>query len=220
MGGARFTVVVPVKRLHQAKSRLRGALPGVPHGDLVLAIVLDTVAAALACPAVAGVVLVTDSATVTAAGQALGALVRPDPPGGGLNAALRHGAAGTRGPVAALAADLPALRPDDLAEALAAALAAVVGFGAGGAASHPGVRRCFVADTGGAGTTLLTATGGAALDPRFGPGSAAGHAASGAVALAGDWPSLRRDVDTAADLSAAIGLGLGVRTAALLRRPG
>ncbi|MGH3739210.1 MAG: 2-phospho-L-lactate guanylyltransferase, partial [Micromonosporaceae bacterium] len=47
-------------------------------------------------------------------------------------------------------------------------------------------------------------------------GSARAHAAGGAVELHGDWPSLRRDVDTAADLSAAAALGLGVRTAGLL----
>ena len=45
-----WAVVVPVKRLAGAKSRLRGALPGVPHRELALALVLDTLTAALACP--------------------------------------------------------------------------------------------------------------------------------------------------------------------------
>jgi 2-phospho-L-lactate guanylyltransferase len=35
--------------------------------------------------------------------------------------------------------------------------------------------------------------------------------------LVGDWPSLRRDVDTAADLAAAERLGLGPYTAGRLR---
>jgi len=197
---------MPVKRLDRAKSRLRGAYPGVPHADLVLALVLDTVAAALACPAVAGVTVVYGSAEVAVATAALGARTEPEPPGGGLNDALRHAAAGTPGPVAALAADLPALRPADLAAAL------------GRAADRAGAgRRCFVADAGGTGTTLLAAPAGPLLGPRFGAGSAAAHAASGAAALTGAWPSLRRDVDTAADLRAATALGLGVRTAALLR---
>ncbi|PWR10558.1 2-phospho-L-lactate guanylyltransferase, partial [Micromonospora acroterricola] len=78
-----------------------------------------------------------------------------------------------------------------------------------------GVRRC-VPDAPGGGTVLLAAPPGVPLDPRFGVGSAAAHAASGALPLTGDWPSLRRDVDTAADLTAAARLGLGPRTAALL----
>ncbi|MEV6813934.1 2-phospho-L-lactate guanylyltransferase, partial [Micromonospora sp. NPDC051296] len=81
-------------------------------------------------------------------------------------------------------------------------------------AGPPGVRR-FVADAPGTGTVLLAAPPGVPLDPRFGPDSAAAHLASGAHPLAGDWPSLRRDVDTAGDLAAALRLGLGPRTAAL-----
>ena len=41
------------------------------------------------------------------------------------------------------------------------------------------------------------------------------HRASGAVQLVGDWPGLVRDVDTEADLRAALGLGAGPRTTAL-----
>ncbi|HYN95924.1 MAG TPA: 2-phospho-L-lactate guanylyltransferase, partial [Pilimelia sp.] len=42
------------------------------------------------------------------------------------------------------------------------------------------------------------------------------HRASGASELSGGWPSLRRDVDTAADLWAARALGLGPATATYL----
>src|SRR5262245_41130848 len=42
-----WTVVLPVKRLGVAKTRLRGATDGVPHERLVLAMTLDTVAAVL-----------------------------------------------------------------------------------------------------------------------------------------------------------------------------
>ncbi|HEY0698385.1 MAG TPA: hypothetical protein VGD43_11320, partial [Micromonospora sp.] len=70
-------------------------------------------------------------------------------------------------------------------------------------------------DAPGSGTVLLTAGPGVRLAPRFGAGSAGAHAASGAVPLAGDWPTLRRDVDTPADLVTAAGLGLGPHTAAL-----
>jgi len=193
-----WTVLVPVKELALAKSRLRGALPGVPHPDLVLALVLDTLDAALACPAVAAVLVVTADEVVSAAARDLGAKVLPDTPAAGLNPALEHGAAAAgRGPLAALAGDLPALRAHDLAAALSAV-----------------TTRGYVPDAAGTGTTLLAAPAGTLLDPRFGPDSARAHAASGAVALPAG-ASLRRDVDTAEDLAAAALLGLGARTAAL-----
>ncbi|MFF0466242.1 2-phospho-L-lactate guanylyltransferase [Micromonospora zamorensis] len=205
MSQPRWAVVVPVKHLAAAKSRLRGALAGVPHEELALALAADTLRAVLACPAVAEVLVVTDDARVAAAALGAGARVLPDGPDAGLNAAFRHGAAGTTaGWVAGLTADLPALRPAELAGAL---LAAQNG--------REGVRR-FVPDAPGSGTVLLAAPPGVPLDPRFGVGSAVAHAASGALPLTGDWPSLRRDVDTAADLAAAARLGLGPRTAALV----
>ncbi|ATO14540.1 2-phospho-L-lactate guanylyltransferase [Micromonospora sp. WMMA2032] len=198
-----WTVVMPVKRLGAAKSRLRGALPGVPHEELALALAADTLRAVRACPAVARVLVVTDDPRAGAAATAAGTRVVADP-GGGLNAAFRHGAAlaGPGEAVAALTADLPALRPAELAAALRAT---------------EGVRG-FVADAPGGGTVLLAAPAGLPLAPRFGPGSAAAHAAGGALPLAGDWPSLRRDVDTPPDLAAAAGLGVGPRTGALLAR--
>ncbi|WBB47167.1 2-phospho-L-lactate guanylyltransferase [Verrucosispora sp. WMMA2044] len=198
-----WTVVVPVKRLAAAKTRLRGGLPGVPHQDLALALAADTLAAVRACPVVSEVLVVTDDARVAGEARSGGARILPDVADAGLNAAFRHGAAGVVGWVAGLTADLPALRPAELAAALRAAFT-----------GPRGVRR-FVADAPGTGTVLLAAPPGVPLDPRFGPDSAAAHAASGARPLTGDWPSLRRDVDTADDLAAAARLGLGPRTTAL-----
>jgi 2-phospho-L-lactate guanylyltransferase len=40
---------------------------------------------------------------------------------------------------------------------------------------------------------------------------------SGAVAMTGDWPGLRQDVDTPADLRTVLALGAGPHTSALLR---
>jgi 2-phospho-L-lactate/phosphoenolpyruvate guanylyltransferase len=193
-----WTAVIPVKPLNGAKSRLRGAVPHGWHAELALALVRDTVAAVRACPAVRDVLVVTDDPAAAAATAALGARVVRDQPGAGLNAALSFGAdlvAGLTQPRAALAADLPALRPDELAAALALAR-----------------RRSFVADAEGTGTVLLAAPPGVPLDPRFGAGSAAAHAASGAQALAGDWAGLRQDVDTPADLQAVMELGAGPHT--------
>jgi 2-phospho-L-lactate guanylyltransferase len=164
------------------------------------------------------VAVVTADPAVGSAVTDLGARWVPEPPGGGLNAALVHaartlardsggaaagddaGIAAVPWPVAALPADLPALRPGELAAALLA-----VG-------ALPG----YVPDAAGTGTVLLAVPAAAGWTPRFGPRSAAAHARAGARRLAGDWPTLRRDVDTVEDLAAAAGLGLGPRTDAVL----
>ncbi len=216
-----WTVVVPVKRLDAAKSRLRGAVDDVPHELLALALAKDTVSAALAAPGIDEVLVVTEDHRAAVELRALGARIIPDPPGGGLNPALTLGASLVADRwVAALTADLPALRPTDLAAALrhASVTAGHAGFGPGAVVGPNRVRR-FVADAPGTGTVLLTTAPGLPLGPRFGPGSAATHAATGAQPLIGAWPTLRRDVDTPADLAAAAALGLGRHTDALLSQP-
>ena len=202
----RWCLVLPVKRLSGAKTRLGPPYDG-DRARLALAFALDTTAAALACPLVAAVQVVTDEPEVAAALAAVGAEVTGDAPDAGLNAALAHGATlasrahpGTS--VGALAADLPALRPAELTAALRAA------------ARHG---RSFVRDAEGTGTTLLLSRSARDLRPMFGPGSAARHAGSGAHEVdPASLPSLARDVDTAADLEAAAALGLGPWTAGLL----
>jgi 2-phospho-L-lactate guanylyltransferase len=190
----RWTVVLPVKTLPEAKTRLAPASESpAAHRRLVEAVRADTLAAARAADGVARVLIVTDRPGLP------DALVQARP---GLNPALAEAAehAARQWPadgVAALVGDLPALRPDELAAALAAA------------AEHP---RSFVPDAEGTGTTLLAARPGTRLDPAFGPDSAARHR-SAAVALDAG-PGLRRDVDTAEDLQAAAEVGLGPATAA------
>ncbi len=199
----RWTIVIPVKALPSAKSRLTPASPDVgAHRRLVEAIRADTVAAARAADGVARVVLVADRPLVGAASAGPdGVLVQSRP---GLNEALEEAAqlASRSWPadgVAALVGDLPALRPDELAEALVVA------------AEHP---RSFVPDADGGGTTLLAAIPGVALGPSFGTGSASRHA-SGSAAIDAR-PGLRHDVDTADDLARAAELGLGAATSAEL----
>jgi 2-phospho-L-lactate/phosphoenolpyruvate guanylyltransferase len=134
-----------------------------------------------------------------------GVRLQPDRPDLGLNAAVLRGAgrmlrADPSVPVAVLHADLPALRPEELDAALGSALERFGpehGFSA------------FCPDAAGTGTTLLVCSARAPLRPRFGPDSAAEHARAGAFRLEGDWPGLRRDVDTVADLRQAARLGLG-----------
>jgi 2-phospho-L-lactate guanylyltransferase len=205
---ARFTwtVVMPVKVLGQAKSRL-AVLAGSRRPALALALASDTVAAVVGCPEVARVLVVTSDPVAAATLSGLGAAVEPDRPDRGLNEALAHGAAvaGRRWPgggIAALTADLPALRPVELGAALRAA--------ADGAPSS------FVADAAHVGTTMYAVTPGGVFTPRFEGGSRARHARAGARELALEAvPGLRRDVDTPEDLRAAIALGAGPRTTAL-----
>jgi 2-phospho-L-lactate guanylyltransferase len=200
-----WSVVVPAKRLAVAKTRLRPftAHRGDGHDALVLALLADTVSAALGSELVAEVVVVTDDPAAAALVRGLGARTVADEPDAGLNAALEHGASTARQPaVAALSSDLPALRSEELTAALQAASA---------------VPRAYVADAPGTGTTLLTAVG-VPLRPSFGPGSADAHRAGGATPLTGPWPGLVRDVDTETDLRAALTLGAGPRTTALAVR--
>lgn len=195
-------VVIPVKRLSLAKSRLSSYGAAVRE-ELAMAMAADVVTAALACPVIAEVLVVTDDERAAAVLRGLGARVEGDDPDDGLNPALAHGAellrasAPGRG-VATLSSDLPALRATDLTSVLGEVV--------------PG-QRAFVPDADGSGTTLLAAGPGTALGPAFGPGSRAQHLASGAVELAGT-EQLRRDVDTPEDLASALRLGVGRHTAA------
>ncbi|MEV6275750.1 2-phospho-L-lactate guanylyltransferase [Nocardia sp. NPDC051832] len=201
--------VIAVKNLDLAKSRLADRLRPEHRARLVLAMLADTVTAAVAVPRIGSVTVVTPDPTVAALAPGLGAVVHPEPRSAAdLNSALADAAAALRaqhGPVELLAlqADLPALCPEELADMLATA---------------PAGKRSVVIDHAGTGTAaLFVGDGTLTLDPRFGPNSAQAHRAAGAVDLAGDWPGLRLDVDTAADLDAAVALGAGPATRALLR---
>jgi 2-phospho-L-lactate/phosphoenolpyruvate guanylyltransferase len=228
---ARFswTVLLPVKVLARAKSRL-AVLAGDRRHELALALASDTVSAVVACPEVARVIVVTSDPVAGPRLAALGAHVIPEAiipeaignPGElsrdsadgsqhALNAALLWGAAvaARRWPgtgLAALTADLPALRPAELAMALRAAGHGIpAGFGPGAA---------FVPDAAGVGTTLYAVPPGGEFRPMFGGASRARHAAAGAAELTLDGiAGLRQDVDTPDDLRAAVTLGVGPRTA-------
>ncbi|SFS13312.1 2-phospho-L-lactate guanylyltransferase [Microbacterium sp. cf046] len=206
--GQGWAVIIPVKPAAVGKSRLW--IPTVDRVTLARAIALDTIAAAAACAEVAQVIVVTDDgALVAVAFDIPGLRFVPEDDGTGralgIDAAVAVGAraAGERMPRAALLGDLPALRPDDLAAALAAAA---------------GEERAAVADAEGTGTTLVTARGGLPLLTSFGAGSYSRHLALGCTPLAiADDSSLRRDVDTAEQLDVAAELGVGAHTARVLR---
>lgn len=208
-----WSVVVPVKRLPEAKSRL-AEWAGARRAELALAVCLDTVRGALASVAVGRVVVVTDDTTAASALRHLpnaerALVLTEDVPDAGLNPALRHGAAvaaahDPHGGCAALSADLPALRPRELTRVLDAAA---------------GQEQCFLADAAGVGTTLYAVRAGAAhpFEPNFGGPSRLRHLDAGAAELRlRGVTTVRRDVDTPADLRAATELGVGPATARFL----
>ncbi len=195
-----FALLVPVKSLALAKTRLSIAVAG-DREALMRAFALDAIAAALRSPVVSRVHVVSDDTGFDVEGTRR----LPDEGDGDLNRALHHASLRVRlddpdTAVAAMCADLPSLRTDDLTDALSAGL----------------TPRWFVADAAGTGTTLLAAGPGVGLEPHFGSESARRHEESGAAPVRADLPSLRRDVDTEDDLVAARDLGLGEHTSRAL----
>ncbi len=206
---ADIALVIAVKRLTAAKTRLAPVFSTTAREDVVLAMLVDTIAAAQAVPALRSVLVVTPDDAAAHAARQSGADVLADPTPAGhadpLNNALLAAEAVVREKnpnIVVLQGDLPALKPPELDEAIEAARA------------HP---RSFVTDRHGTGTSALFSFT-VALDPHFGADSAQRHRRSGAVELTGAWPGLRSDVDTADDLAAARALGVGPATSVAIDR--
>ena len=196
----RFSLMIPMKPWHLAKSRLDGAAGIAP--DLARAFALDAIAAASECALVEGVYVITAQPDFAVPRV----VVLPDEGSGDLNAAIRAAEKRVRREqpgiaLATMCADLPSLRAHDLESALRLA--------------GEGPDRRYVSDAAGTGTTLLVARHGA-LDPHFGPDSSRLHSESGAVDIEDEVTTLRRDVDTVEDLADAQALGIGRHTAAVL----
>jgi 2-phospho-L-lactate guanylyltransferase len=205
-----WTIVVPVKQLSAAKSRMTSAgLSDV--GALALAFFQDTLAATTGFAAAPGVIVATSDARVAQWAHGLGCRVFDDSSQTGINAAARAAAASIEGNLAVLVSDLPCATPAALATWLDSAAQYAT---------------AFVADAAGTGTTMWTRRAGQPIDTRFGERSRAAHRAAGAVDLAaqrdGNLPDedaadrarLRRDVDTPEDLADALRIGVGPHTAA------
>ncbi|MFI6450162.1 2-phospho-L-lactate guanylyltransferase [Streptosporangium amethystogenes] len=202
-----WTLVVPVKTLVAAKTRLSAAA-GPHRAALAVAIACDTVEAALRCALVTRVVVVTGDPVAAEALGGVGAHVVGDPEAG-LNAALRHGALeavrlAPGDPVGALQADLPALRPAELARVLTAAAE---------------FDQMFLPDASEIGTTFYGVRPGTPFTPGFGGESRDRHLRRGAKELCvAGVESVRHDVDTPDDLRQALVLGVGPRTLAMAER--
>jgi 2-phospho-L-lactate guanylyltransferase len=196
-------LVIAVKRLGVAKTRLAPVFSAETREQVVLAMLVDTIAAAARVAALRSITVVTPDEVAAAAAIELGALVLPDPTPDGhpdpLNNAIGAAERAVRMStpnVVVLQGDLPALQTQELAEAISAAR------------TYP---RSFVSDRHGTGTSALFAFD-TPLDPRFGTNSAAQHSHSGAIELTGAWPGLRCDIDTPDDLKVARRLGVGPAT--------
>ena len=197
-------LIIAVKRLTAAKTRLAPVFSARTRENVVLAMLVDTLGAAARVGSLRSISVITPDEAAAAAAIELGAAVLADPTPEGHSDPLNNAITAAERAIAesfsnivVLQGDLPALQTQELSEAIAAA-------------RHH--RRSFVADRLGTGTSALFAFG-AALDPQFGPDSSARHRRSGAIELTGAWPGLRCDVDTPADLAVARRLGVGAATA-------
>ncbi len=203
-GASDVALIIAVKRLAAAKTRLAPVFSARTRENVVLAMLVDTLTAAGRVASLGSITVITPDDAAAAAAAELGANVLADPTPEGHRDPLNNAIAAAErelidsfANIVALQGDLPALQPQELGEAITAAR------------QH---RRSFVADRLATGTAALFAFG-SQLDPQFGSDSSARHRRSGAIELTGAWPGLRCDVDTPADLAAARRLGVGPATA-------
>jgi 2-phospho-L-lactate guanylyltransferase len=192
-------VLIPLKRLDAAKTRLAPALTNAERGRL-MAGMLTRVARAAVRAGAGRVALASSDPAASGLARRLGVECVSD---GGLpwNEGLVHARSLLHRPAAAvlyLAGDLPLVDAADVAALVEAGGEATAVIGR----AHDG------------GTNALWVCPAAALMPAFGAaGSAAVHAAlarrHGLEAVVVDRPGLARDVDTPADLAAARRLAAG-----------
>jgi 2-phospho-L-lactate guanylyltransferase len=204
----RTLAILPVKTFGRAKQRLGSAVDD--RAELAAAMVADVLDALGRVRGLDGVIVVSAEDVVGADGNDGIEWVLD-------NLEIGQSSASARGIRAAIArradrvllvpGDCPALDPAEVDGLLAAA--------------HPGV--VIVPDRHGSGTNALLLDPPTIIEPAFGPGSFARHAAlaagAGAMVRVGRLPSLELDVDTPGDLEALRARGGGGRrTRALLER--
>ncbi|MPZ73016.1 MAG: 2-phospho-L-lactate guanylyltransferase [Nitriliruptorales bacterium] len=196
-----MTVIIPLKALASAKGRLAPALSPAHRRDFVAWMARRVIAACQACEAVEDILVVAgdESAADVARGAGVDVVVVPQP---GLDAALGAADSLTRDSDSTLvvAADLPQLTEQDLFAVVAAAAAT----------SDAAV---VVAPTHDGGTGALLRRPPGVIATAYGDGSAAEHErrgrAVGASTAIVRRPGLAADVDTPAELPAALALVAG-----------
>ena len=190
------TAIVPLKALADAKGRLSQALDPAQRQSFAAWMAGRVIAACAACAGIDDVLVVAGDEAAAAVGRQAGArvLLVAEP---GLRVALERADAETEGCSATLivAADLP--------EASAADLTAVL-------AADASRRAVVIAPTHDGGTGALLRRPPAVMGTAYGPGSAAAHVelarAAGLEPLTLRIGGLARDVDTPAQLPAALAL--------------
>ncbi len=191
----RTAAVLPVKSFGQAKQRLDAAIGQPDRAELAAAMLGDVLAALHSVRERADLIVVTAEQRAAEAARSAEALVVDDPDEAGQSAAAARGvrAAIARGAhrVLLVPGDCPTLDPGEIGGLLD-------GFPAAGLVIVP--------DRHGSGTNALLIAPPNAIEPSFGPGSFARHAALGAAAgmavRVAHAPSLELDVDTHDDLTA------------------
>lgn len=202
MAPSSWSVIIPVKDLSRAKSRMAEGRP--EPSALARAFLADVLDAVLSCPLVDRTIVATSDPEVMQIATHHGATSIDDSSHPGINAGATWAAreARTTGGIVVMVSDLPRLTSTALSRALELA------------AGHP---VSFVPDLQGTGTTMWLAHEPAAMPPRFGLNSREAHLTAGAVDLVeryGDETLLpaRADADTPEQLDGALGGPLGAHT--------
>jgi 2-phospho-L-lactate guanylyltransferase len=190
----RTLAIVPVKRFAAAKQRLAAALEGADRERLAAAMLSDSLAAISASDGLESMLVVTGDARATELAAELGIEVVPDGADAGQSAAALAGIDRAielgADRVALLPGDCPLADPAEIDQLLEATSSAVV----------------IVPDRHGTGTNGLVLSPPDAIEPSFGEGSCARHAAL--ARDAGHDPEIRPlaslglDLDTPDDLDA------------------
>jgi 2-phospho-L-lactate guanylyltransferase len=201
----RTWALVPIRGLESAKSRLGGALDAEERLALVSELLRRTLVATRDAPSVTGTVVVTmdpEAAAIASEHGAVGLVERAP----GLDAAIRaaRSVAAARGATAVviLPADLPAITSRALETLLATARRELAGASAP-TGEPPAGLVALVPDRHGRGTNALLVSPPDGIEPAFGEGSRARHAAAARAAgaryleLAG---ALTLDIDEPDDL--------------------
>ena len=191
----RTAAVLPVKSFGRAKQRLDAAVGPPDRAELAAAMVGDVLAALGAVGGLAELIVVTAEPRAAEAARGAGAQLVDDPVEAGQSDAAARGvrAAIARGAhrVLLVPGDCPALDPGEVTTLLDGYVDAGL---------------VIVPDRHGSGTNALRIAPPGAIEPSFGPGSFARHAAFGVAAgvrvRVAHAPSLELDVDTPGDLAA------------------
>lgn len=198
--------LIPIRDPGEGKTRLADRLSRRERAALAAAMLAD-VAAAVRTGPVDRVVVAASGPTGAAAAGALGLDVLLDPPSAASLDDVLDAATGRllgTATLVVIAADLPQLRPDDVAELVAVDA------------------QVAVAPTADGGTGALLRRPPAVIGTAFGPGSAAAHLhlghRAGVETRTVSLPGFRHDVDTWEDLVALGDDVVGRATAALLAR--